>query len=96
MNEINIKGLDKADVLAALYNCARPQGMGVMHGHNSPMTKLEAQEILDSGQTYFDYLKGRVMKIDISGNDVQPHLYDRDNGVGNAQSVIDNLFAHQL
>ena len=53
------------------------------------MTEAEAQELLDSGQTYFDYLKGRVMKIDLSGDsELDPRLYDRDNGAGAAERAI--------
>jgi hypothetical protein len=47
------------------------------------MTEDEANELLKH-QTYFDYLKSRVMKIDLSGNDkdIDFRLYDRDNGEG--------------
>ena len=37
---------------------------------------------------YFDYLEGRVMKIDLSGDTVDPRGYDRDNGQGAVQKVI--------
>lgn len=41
---INIKDLDKADVLAALYNRAKQQGMGFMHARGMrPMTVEEAR-----------------------------------------------------
>lgn len=52
------------------------------------MTIGEAKEILDSGITYFDYLKGRVMKVDLCGNEFDPWLYDRDNGRGAAARAI--------
>ena len=42
-------------------------------------------------QSYFDYLKGRVMKVDLSEDDgFEEWLYDRDNGEGAAQSALDN------
>lgn len=88
---LNIKELNKAEVLAALYNRAKPQGMGFMHYDPKPMSKDEAQEILDHGQPYFDYLKGRVMKVDLSGDELEPHLYDRDNGAGAAQKALEDL-----
>lgn len=69
---IDTRGLKKADVLAALYNASRPQGMGFLHYEPNPMTSEEAQVILDSGSLYFDY----------------GGLYDRDNGVGSAGAVI--------
>ena len=88
---ISLVGLNKAAVLAALYNASKPQGMGFMHYDPKPMTVGEAQQILDGGCTYFDYLKGRVMKVDLSGNEVNPWGYDRDNGQGMVARVIDGL-----
>jgi hypothetical protein len=90
---ISIAGLDKAAVLAALYNRARPQGMGFMHYDPEPMTAEDAKIILDAREDsyYFDYLRGRVMKVDLSGDDLECWLYDRDNGPNAAQSVIDEL-----
>lgn len=40
---------------------------------------------------YFDYLYGRVMKVNITHDEFDPWLYDRDNGNGAAQRAIDNL-----
>lgn len=87
---IDLKGKDKAVVLAALYNASHPQGLGFLHFDPRPMTTGEAAELL-SEQTYFDYLKGRVMKVNLAGDALDPWLYDRDNGEGAAQRVIDSL-----
>jgi len=87
---ISIAGLDKAAVLAALYDNAKPLGLGFLHFTPEPMTLDEAREIL-SKQKYFDYLKGRVMKVSLDGDELRPHLYDRDNGHGAAASVIEQL-----
>lgn len=89
---ISIKGLDKAKVLAALYNNAKPQGMGFLHYTPKPMDEEEAQEVLNSGQTYFDYVLGRVMKVDLqSDEEFDPRLYNRDNGAGSAERAIATL-----
>jgi len=37
----------------------------------------------------FDYLKGRVLKVDISGDELETQGYDRDNGQGAAARAID-------
>lgn len=37
---------------------------------------------------YFDYLQGRVMKVDLAGDELDPRLYDRDNGEGAARRAI--------
>lgn len=90
--DMNIDGLNKALVLAALYNGAKPQGMGFMQFDSKPMTEEEAQVILDRGDNlYFDYLKGRVMKISLKSLDVDTRLYNRDNGMGAAEMVVDAL-----
>lgn len=89
---IDIKGLDKGLVLAALYNGARPQGAGFIQYDPTPMTVEEATATLSkSKDKYFDYLKGRVMKVNFSGDELDPRLYDRDNGENAARKMIDSL-----
>jgi hypothetical protein len=90
---MNIKNLNKAAVLAALYNNSKPLGMGFLHYDPRPMTENEAQELLDDGQTYFDYLKGRVMKIELSGDELSTWLYNRDNGTDAAEKALAPLLA---
>ncbi len=87
---INISKLDKAEVLAKLYNAASPQGLGFLHFEPEAMTKAEATELLKESQ-YFDYLKGRVMKVDLLCDELDPSLYDRDNGEGAAARAIGDL-----
>ena len=89
--KIDIKDLNKADVLAVLYNASKPLGMGFMEYDPTPMTREQAQELIGAGQTDFDYLKGRIMKINISGDELNPGGYDRDNGQGAAQRAISAL-----
>lgn len=89
-DKISLKGLNKAAVLASLYNVSRPLGMGFMSYDPKPMTVEEAQKILEH-DTDLDYLKGRVMKINLSGEELDPWLYDRDNGNGAAKRAIESL-----
>jgi len=89
MSSISIKGLDKAAVLLALYNRAKPQGMGFFQSSPEPMKIEEARKILEeAGDGSFDYLDGRVMKVDIAGDELEPRLYDRDNGGNAAESAL--------
>ena len=87
---INLKGLDKGSVLAALYNNSQVQGLGYSQAEPGEMTPEEGADLLKE-QTYFDYLKGKVMKVDLKGDELKPFLYDRDNGTGAAQAAIDTL-----
>ncbi len=91
MNTINISTMNKAEVLAALYNNAKPQGMGWLHYTNDPMTPQEAQKLLDKGQVHFDYLNGRLMKIALDSDELWPGGYDRDNGPGAAANTLAKL-----
>ena len=93
--EIDLSGLNRADVLAVLYNSSKPQGMGFLQYDPAPMTREQAQEILDRNHTSFDYLKGRVMKIDLSRNKLDTRLYNRDNGEGTAERAISSLRSKQ-
>lgn len=90
---IDISGLEKAAVLAALYNASQPLGMGFLHFTPEDMTENEAQTIIDerAPSLYFDYLKGRVMKVDLAGDALNPWGFDRDNGEGAAARAIDTI-----
>lgn len=92
---MNIKGTSKAKILAALYNASRPQGMGFLQAKPGDMSEGEAQKLLDAGHTYFDYLHGRVMKIDLSSDELRTALYDRDNGQGAAEDAITRAIAEE-
>lgn len=91
---IDLTKYDKAEVLAILYNHSKPQGMGFLQADSNPMTKEEAQDLLaklPEKYKYFDYLKGRIMKVDLTGDYLDPSLYDRDNGKGAAERAIEFL-----
>lgn len=90
MGTIDISAMDKAEVLARLFNASKMQGMGFLQNHEPIMTKEEAQDLL-VGCTYFDYVRGRVMKVDLKGNELCTALYDRDNGEGAALVALEGL-----
>lgn len=87
---IDIKGINKAKLLVALYNSATPRGMGFLHYNPSNLTEQDAEELLKE-TTSFDYLLGRVMKVDIGGNTMRNDLYDRDNGYGKVERIVNGL-----
>lgn len=87
---INIEKANKAEVLAALYNRSKVQGMGFMQAKPGAMTTEEAAELLKE-TTYFDYLHGKVMKIDLSGPELHPGLYDRDLGQGACAAAVNGI-----
>lgn len=87
---MNIKGYDKAEILKILYDNSHPLGLGILHFRNENMTIEEARKLLKE-ETCFDYLAGRVMKIDLSSNELRTDLYNRDNGPGRAEELISKL-----
>ena len=38
-----------------------------------------------------DYLSGRVMKVNLSGDEMRTDLYNRDNGAGSAEAIVNSL-----
>lgn len=89
---VNIKGLDKAQVLKALYDHSRPQGLGFLQAGKT-VTLEECAKLLEE-HTDFDYLGDRVLKVDLSEDEFDPRLYDRDNGEGAAQRAVDTIRAN--
>jgi len=96
-NEIDIAGLDKAKLLQALFNRSFQQGLGVLDSNGTnTMTLAEALNVINDLQKkgrklYFDYLKGRILKVDISGDTLFTALYNRDVGYGAAEAIVNKL-----
>lgn len=95
---IDISGLDRAAVLAALFNASAPSGLGFLQAANGPqiMTVEDARSIIEkqNGDMYFDYVLGRPLKADLRRDEFYPGSFDRDNGgEGTAKRVIDHLRA---
>lgn len=87
---MNISHLSKAKVLAALYNNSKPLGMGAFHGLPGNMSEEEATKLLED-DSYFDYVYGRVLKVDLSGDELNTSLYNRDLGEGAAERAIASI-----
>lgn len=98
---IDISKLDKAEVLAALYNASKMQGVSFLAcERRGDMTKERAQEYIDEcfktpgRNLYFDYLNGRVMKINLGKDLLDVRFFDRDNGDGAAARALEPLFSN--
>lgn len=88
---IDIRGLNKAEVLKALYDHSHVQGMGFLQAVPAGFVTVRRCQSLLKEQTYFDYLYGRVLKVDLSGDEFDERLYDRDCGEGAAKRAVDSL-----
>lgn len=103
--KVDITGLDKAEVLATLYNHSHVQGMGRLHARGSLTVEEVRKEIergddharmfgthVHSNPLYFDYFFGRPLKVNLGGDSFDPWGYDRDNGGdGTAEKLIQEL-----
>jgi hypothetical protein len=90
-NGIDITGLDKAEVLHALYQRAHYKGLGLYSAVIKYSVKDARRDYEASESKYFDYLYGRVLKVDLSGDSFDSWLYDRDNGIHAAEEAINKL-----
>ena len=96
---IDISGLDKSELLAGLINGTRARGFGV-NEDTGFVAKETAAELIKGMAAKrwpldFDYAFGRPVKTDISGDTMDPRLYDRDAGEGTAARVVAELRARQ-
>ncbi len=88
---VKIEGLTREQALCALFNAAKPQGLGKLHYRQEHhLDEVNAGLIL-CASSYIDYLEGRVIKTEfpIRAETLDCTLYDRDNGEGAAEQAID-------
>lgn len=88
---ICIKGLPKDMLLMTLFNHSHQQGMGCLDplgGHPMTIATAASDVAKSSPHLYFDYVHGRVLKVDLSGDYLDDRLYDRDNYQGATRDAI--------
>lgn len=87
---VDIRGIEKSVLLKALWEKSKPASFFTLSRMNPPpMDQNEFNTALERGKA--DYLSGRVIKMDFSGDSVEPSGYDRDNGKGSVQRIVDSL-----
>ena len=91
MGQVDISGLDKAEVLYELYNGSHCQGMRFMAAVDNYTLDDARADYEASPDKYFDYLHGHLLKVHLDGDEFDSWGYDRDCGDGAAQAVIDGL-----
>lgn len=89
MPKVRLNNVTREAALAALFNRAKPQGLGMLHYDKAHvMTEEEARFVLMNGD-YVDYLEGRVIKVDFKNPDeIDTTLYDRDNGKDAGEAAV--------
>lgn len=97
-NALDISGIDRAALLAALHNGTSCLGLGVLQDIGSMSVETAqthlaiAERYQSNGIVWFDYVCGRPIKVGLAGDElIRADLYDRDAGQGSCQSIIDSL-----
>lgn len=85
--DIDITGIDPAEILRRAVNEGRAVGMGVFN--NRQITYDEAKHFLDVSKGRLDYVAGVPVKAEFRENTwMRADLYDRDQGDGSAQRIV--------
>ncbi len=88
---VDISGIDKKELLQALYTHAEPKGYGWYHYISDHVLPDEERESILAKGDRIDYLHGRGMKIDISDDSVDTSVYNEYNGERSAEMIIASL-----
>lgn len=87
MSGVFIGDLNKVILLHALWMNSPVAAFFKMNGVPAPsFDESQAQDAVKTD--YIDYFCGRVIKSDLSGTHVNPRLYDRDNGSGSFERIV--------
>jgi hypothetical protein len=97
---IDVSDISPARLLAELFNAAG-QDVAAETEYNvaNTMGQVGAQTLLnktnfaDKGE-YFESIRGRTLRVTITGYRMRAYEYDKANGEGLAQSIVDNIRAN--
>ncbi len=88
----DIAGLDKASVLKALVDRAVCNlDDSKRHSFSNKDVSLDECKKAVADATDFDYFNGKPLKVNLSGDQFDAYLYNRDNGSNAAQKAIAQL-----
>lgn len=89
MTEINIENIDKLLLLKMLWEKSK---YAAFHNQSNFMKPQWDDALAEKAITkYIDYFQGKIIKLDLSKNIIDPYLYDRDNGKNTFVNVINSI-----
>jgi len=91
---VDIKGLDKARVLKALYDRGNIQGTGRFAKNDTTVT-VEICKAMVERSYRFDNMFGLSLNVDLDGDEFDESGYDRIYGAGAAQRAVDSIRAEK-
>lgn len=89
MDEIDISGVDKSNLLYELWKRQKVAGFYSMNGLDAFAPKFNTEEAKQATSRYIDYHQGRAIKCDISKDTAFIGLYERDAGKGKFKEAVD-------
>jgi hypothetical protein len=89
MTDIDIKGINKNDLLKELWNNSNIAGF--YNQHSIPFPEYDVIKAEEAVKNYINYFQGRVIKSDISQDIANTWGYDRDMGEGSFKKCVDKL-----
>lgn len=89
MPKINIKDLDKVELLRNLWESQITASIFTFNAVSAP--KFDKEQAKEAVKDHIDYFCGRAIKTDISQDEIDTYLYDRDAGVGKFESIVNNM-----
>jgi hypothetical protein len=87
--QIDITDIDKVKLLEALWHKQKPAAFFTFN--LVPPPSFDEKGAKQAVTKYIDYFCGRCIKTNLSGDTVDPFLFDRDAGEGAFQSMVDQL-----
>lgn len=96
MTLVDISGIDKRLLLKELWSQSKNASFFGQYGLKCDINEDKIDSYINDNidsyiNGYIDYFCGRLIKSDLSGNMAESRFYDRDNGVGSFQSIVDRL-----
>ena len=87
--KICIKGLDKVELLKNLWKNQIMAAYYTFSGKQAPDFDNESAKTVIN--EYIDYFSGKAIKTNLSGDTVEPYLYDRDAGQGKFLQIVNSM-----
>lgn len=87
---LSITGVDKVELLRKLWEKKKPAVFFAYHPH-VPVPTFDDDLARKAVTGYIDYFQGRCIKTDLSQDEADPRVYDRDEGEGAFKRVLANL-----
>ena len=96
-NKVNISMLDKKKVFKVLYESAVPMDLGFMTEFEEPLSSEEIDEFFSNSQNgYFEYVQGRLLKVDLSVDILDTTNFNATHGENAAEKAICKFFHESI